>query len=59
MSRSHEELQALYLKNAADPLVSTYDGFTSEEIAAYNRRLMFGADDEAFPSPEEWSRIVD
>ncbi len=57
--RTHEELQALYLSNVQNDTKSTYDGFTSEEIAAYSRRLMFGANDEAFPSEEEWSAIVD
>jgi hypothetical protein len=36
-----------------------YDGMTSSEIGDYNRYLMFGADDEAFPSQREWSMIVD
>lgn len=57
--RSHEELRALYLRNSQDPARATYEGFTSSEIAAWNRRLMFGANDEAFPSAETWSRIVD
>lgn len=57
--RSHEELRALYLANAQDQLKSTFDGFTTAEIAAYNGRIMFGANNEAFPSQEEWSRIVD
>lgn len=58
-NRSHEELKALYLRNARDPKAGTYDGFTTAEIAEWNRRLMFGANDGAFPSPEEWSRFVD
>lgn len=58
-NRSHEELKALYLRNAQDKTASTYAGFTTGEIAAWQRRLMFGADDEAFPSQEEWSSIVD
>lgn len=57
--RTHEELSALYLSNAQDPLAATFDGFSTEEIAAFNRRLMFGENDEAFPSQEEWSMIVD
>ena len=36
-----------------------YAGMTSSEIGDYNRFLMFGEDDEAFPSQEEWSMIVD
>jgi hypothetical protein len=37
----------------------TYAGLESWEIGMHNRAVMFGDDDEAFPSPEEWSRIVD
>jgi hypothetical protein len=37
----------------------SYEGMTSSEISDYNRYMMFGADDEAFPSQEEWSMIVD
>lgn len=36
-----------------------YDGLTSAEIGAYNRVLMFGENDEAFPDQDTWSRIVD
>ncbi len=36
-----------------------YTGLTSSEIGDYNRSLMFGDNDEAFPSQEEWSRTVD
>ncbi len=57
--RTHEELTALYISNAQSQTASTYDGFTTEEIAAYNRRLMFGENDEAFPDLSEWSAIVD
>lgn len=57
-NRSHEELRALYLANAKARR-GTFDGFTTSEIAAYNRRLMFGANDEAFPGAAEWSRTVD
>lgn len=32
---------------------------TPAQIAERNRRAMFGANDEAFPSADEWSRIVD
>lgn len=34
----------------------TYAGLTTAEIATYNRRLMFGENDEAFPEPEVWGR---
>lgn len=37
----------------------TYEGLTASEIGDYNRALMFGDNDEAFPSQEEWSRVVD
>lgn len=36
-----------------------FDGLTSAEIGAYNRVLMFGENDEAFPDPDTWSSIVD
>jgi hypothetical protein len=32
---------------------------TTAEIADRNRRLMFGDNDEAFPSADEWRRITD
>ena len=31
----------------------------SAEIGAMNRRIMFGANDEAFPDPATWAKIVD
>jgi|LakMenEpi03Aug12_release.lakeMendotaPanAssembly.Ray.scaffolds.fasta_scaffold584899_4 hypothetical protein len=37
----------------------SFDGLDSSEIGAYNRYLMFGKNDEAFPDPETWSSIVD
>jgi hypothetical protein len=36
-----------------------YDGLTSSQIGAYNRALMFGENDEAFPDPDTWASIVD
>jgi hypothetical protein len=57
--RTLEEVRAIMTQNAADPTRATYQGLSTSEIAAYNRRLMFGANDEAFPSAQEWSRIVD
>jgi hypothetical protein len=57
--RSLEEVRAIILENGRCNAPSPYQGLTSSEIAHYNRRLMFGANDEAFPSQEEWSRIVD
>jgi hypothetical protein len=55
--RTHEELRVLYLANVQEGRRG-YDGFTTEEIAAYNRRLMFGENGEAFPGQEEWARVV-
>lgn len=57
VDRGHAQLRALYIANG-EAGRGTYDGFTGSEIAAYNRRV-FGADDEAFPSAETWSRTVD
>ncbi len=37
----------------------TFAGLESWEIGMYNGAIMFGDNDEAFPSQEEWSRIVD
>lgn len=37
----------------------TYEGLDSSEIGRYNGYLMFGENDEAFPSEAEWSMIVD
>lgn len=37
----------------------TYEGLTSAEIGEHSRAIMFGDNDEAFPSQEEWSRVVD
>lgn len=37
----------------------TYAGLSSDEIGRYNRTVMFGENDEAFPSADEWSLIVD
>jgi len=36
-----------------------YEGLCSADIGRYNRALMFGDDDEAFPSEAEWSAWVD
>jgi hypothetical protein len=37
----------------------TYAGLDSSEIGQYNRWLMFGDDDAAFPDVDTWSSIVD
>ena len=36
-----------------------YDGLTSAQIGEYNRMLMFGENDEAFPYAATWSSVVD
>ncbi len=36
-----------------------FEGLTSSEIGRYSGHLMFGDNDEAFPSESEWSMIVD
>lgn len=56
--RNHEALRASYIENAQQGR-HPYEGWSTSEIAAYNRRLMFGANDEAFPSQAEWSSVVD
>ncbi len=56
--KTNEAVKAQILANKqADR--NTYEGLTTDEIADYNRRMMFGESDEAFPGNEEWSRIVD
>ena len=42
-----------------DAGLSQWHGLTSAEIGRLNGALMFGDNDEAFPSSDEWSRIVD
>lgn len=36
-----------------------YESLKSSEIGQYNRWLMFGDDDEAFPGQAEWAMITD
>lgn len=36
-----------------------YDGLTTDEISDYNRSMMFGENDAAFPEQAEWSMWVD
>ena len=57
--RSLAEIESAILENSKDQKKGTFDGLRSSEIAARSRHLMFGDNDEAFPSQEEWSRIVD
>jgi hypothetical protein len=44
---------------AAQAELQEAETLSSAEIGRRNRALMFGENDEAFPSQEEWSRIVD
>ncbi len=37
----------------------TYAGLQSHEVGEHSRAIMFGENDENFPSQDEWSRIVD
>ena len=53
------EINAIIAANNASNDRGSFDGLTSDEIARRNRVLMFGDNDEAFPSQEEWSSIVD
>ena len=39
--------------------VYLFDNLESSEIGQYSGWLMFGDDEEAFPSQEEWSMITD
>jgi hypothetical protein len=57
--RALPEIIAIVRANSADPMRGTYEGLRSSEIARYSGYLMFGENDQAFPSQEEWSRIVD
>jgi uncharacterized protein (DUF2252 family) len=68
---AHEAIKAHQLVAAStqQPEVRSTEGerseetqrqqLTSAEIGERNRRLMFGDNDEAFPSREEWRRITD
>lgn len=57
--RDLSDIRQIVIANGEDPLRSSYEGLTSEEIAKWNRYVMFGPNDRAFPSQEEWSAIVD
>jgi hypothetical protein len=61
MSTMKKDLESARSKKAANLAAGrySYEGFTSDEHAALSRHTMFGDDDIAFPSQEEWSRIVD
>lgn len=37
----------------------TFSGLSSAEIGRYNRAIMFGDNDEAFPEQAEWSAWTD
>ena len=55
------ELQAIIETVAANRAEGrpTFFGLSSPEIGQYNRHLMFGDDDQAFPGTSEWAAIVD
>lgn len=57
-SMTLEHIKAVIAENRKSDR-PTYQGLDSSEIGEYNRALMFGDNDEAFPSQEEWSYIVD
>jgi hypothetical protein len=56
--RSHDEVSDIIDQNNASRRWS-YEGLSTSEISEHSRRLMFGENNEAFPSQEEWSRVVD
>ena len=53
-----EQIEAVILDNAKNGRFS-YEGLSSAEIGQWNRRCMFGENDEAFPDQDEWSSWVD
>jgi hypothetical protein len=58
---SYDDLPSLLLagNQALRQAQPTRPARTTAEIGEHNRRLMFGANDEAFPGREAWSRITD
>ena len=56
--RTLEEIKEIVRSNQIAQR-NTYNGLESSEVGKYNRSLMFGDNDEAFPDQETWSRIVD
>ena len=56
--RDHESVRAIILANMQAER-GTYEGLTTPEIAAYNRRLMFGDATAETWDDAAWSAIVD
>jgi hemerythrin len=57
---SHKStIQSIVENNRKAGKDNIYNGLTSHEIGIYNRSLMFGENDEAFPDQDEWSAWVD
>lgn len=57
--KTYDEIAAIIQANREANKDSIYEGLDSSEIGEYSRVQMFGRDDEAFPSDEEWSAWVD
>lgn len=57
-NRSREACRGIVAANRAAGR-EDYAGLTSAEIGDLNRAIMFGENDEAFPSQAEWSSVVD
>jgi len=53
-----QEIKSIISSNLQAKL-RQFEGLASDEIGRYNRSIMFGEADEAFPSDAEWSLIVD
>lgn len=53
-----EEIKSVIRSNQQNGR-SSYYGLESAEIGAYNRYVMYGENDKAFPSQSQYSRIVD
>ena len=49
----------LIIKRNHDVGHPTFHGLTTSEISKRNRVMMFGVDEEAFPTQEEWRSWVD
>ena len=52
------QIKSIILSNRNSQL-AIYSGLTSSEIGEYNRSLMFGDLDEAFPDQNAWMEITD
>lgn len=53
-----EVIKATILANQRDGR-EPFEGLDSADIGKWNRALMFGENDEAWPGEAAWSRIVD